>query len=457
MSKSIPSFIAIKHDVDKLVPMGLSELEIFEKFKRSLEDLSPTDLTTLKSYVAQAIEEHGSYHEVQAYMSGTLLAAHDHKDGYFLLNKHEHTKRFVKKSVLKDILSPKLDIKSRIIPCYFDYRPEVNKELFTEDGKTLYNSYEPPFWFKKSFYDGVKMVSLKTPPDIYTRLLTHLLDGDKPSIDYVTKWLATSLQSRNRCYLTTIGNQGIGKGVLGAVMKALHGADNFSEILFSDIQEKKFNSIFVNKRLIYLDEISIKTKKQEDLVKMFANDNMEAEYKGVDSKMVRNYASIYTSSNNIDSLRLSADDRRFSIVQMTSVPLRNVFSQEDFAALMEPKNLELYAAYLMGLKVSEMEMLHPFISSRTQMVREASITDLEDYIINQYAKENAGSEMDLGDFQNHLSEKFGAKYKPNAGYLSALAQRMPGYYVIHRPKVEGARPRKIKFTKLDSQPLSTEG
>lgn len=456
MSNRVPSFAAIKAEVNKQVPMGLSEADIFEKMKRDLQDLAPSEIGVLKSLVSQSIIEHKSYKEIQSYMNGILLAPNDSKDVYYLLDPVKHTKRLVRVSLLQRLLNPKVDIRNRIVPCYFRYDPFMNQEVYELGNETCYNSYEPAAWYKDAFYKDAELPKPAVEPEIYTRFLNHLLAGDKPSIEYVTKWLATSLQSRNRCYLTTIGNQGIGKGLLGEVMKALHGPENYSEVIFSDIQDKKFNSIFIHKRLIYLDEIAIKNKKQEDLVKMFANDNMEAELKGVDSKMVRNYASIYTSSNNIDSLRLSSDDRRFSIVELTSVSLRDVFSKEDFEALMNPANIAEYGAYLMNLPISEMEMLRPFVSARTQLVREASITDLEDYIVNQYAKEHAGEEMELSDFQNHLSEKFGAKYRPNAGYLSALAQRMPGHYKIHRPFTNGARPRKIVFTELKLQPKIAE-
>lgn len=457
MSGNIPSFASVKKTVDQLVPMGLPESAIGQKIIKDNGPLSDLDKKTLLTYVNEAVRENESYKEVQQYMTGKLLAPHDYKDGYFLLDPLKHTKRFIKKSILKDILSPKLDIKARIIPCYFDYRPEINSEIFEEEGKTLYNSYEPPFWFKDAFYTASAVPKGLEIPDIYTRLLMHLLNEDVKSFDYVIKWIANSLQGRNRCYLTTIGNQGIGKGFLGQVLKLLHGADNFSEILFSDVQEKKFNSIFVNKRLIYLDELAVKTKKQEDLIKLFANDNMEAEYKGVDSRMVRNYASVYCSSNNIDALRISADDRRFSIVEMTDVPLRQVFSKEDFDATLDPENIRKFAQYLMHVEISEMEMLNPFISTHSQLVRESSVTDLEDYLINEYCKENAGKDILVNDVQIHLSEKFGAKWKPSSAQLMNIQRRMPGYYVLHRPIVAtGARPRKMKISELEQQPNVNE-
>lgn len=454
MANNIPSYSAIKRYVDANVPMGLSQAQILTKLLREHSDMDAQGKKTLEVYVSEAILENGSYEEIQQYMNGVLLAPHDQKDGYYLLNPQSHAKRFIKKSVLKDILSPKLDIKSRIIPCYFDYRPFVKQEIFKEAGQTNYNSYEPPFWLKPSFYAGTVLPRVAEMPEIHKRMLEHLLGGDAQSIDYVIKWLANSLQGRNRCYLVTIAQEGIGKGVLGEVMKALHGDSNYTRTIWGKVKEMKFNSILFNKRIIYIDEIDIKNKSQEDLIKDFTNDTMDVELKGVDSRIVQNYASLYLSSNHLDSLRISPTDRRMSIVEMTETKLPTVFTPEEIDLMYkDPNTIEQLALFLMGVELDQSELLAPFISARTALVREASITDMEDYIINEYCKTYAGKDVPVEELQNHLSEKFGAKFKPTTSYLSNLSTKMPGHYKVHRPTVEnGARPRKLKIEELKNQP-----
>lgn len=452
MSK-VPSFKSIQKLVSDSVPMGLSEAQIVAIFARNNQDLDPQDLVTANAYIKQAISEHESYEEIQAIINGTLLAPHDRKDCYYLLDKVKHTKRELKMSLVHRLISPKVDLKMRTVPCYFDYRPFVNSEIFKENGQTNYNSYEPPFWLKPSFYSNAALPVVNEIPEIYKRLLVHLFAGDEKSIEYTIKWIANSLKDRNRCYLATIAAQGVGKGVLGKILGALHGTSNYTEIEWGKSKDKRFNSVFANKRIIYIDEIDIKTRAQEDMIKNFTNDSMEVEYKGVDSKTAANFASLYLSSNHLDSLRLSADDRRFSIVEMTDVKLRDAFTAAEIGEMHEESNIAQLGYYLMGIKLDAQEMLSPFVSARTAMVREASVTDMEDYIINEYCKTYAGKDVLLEELQNHLSEKFGGKFRPSAAYLMSLSQKMPGHYKVHRPHVEdGARPRKIKIEELKNQP-----
>ncbi|MBK7962484.1 MAG: hypothetical protein IPK04_15625 [Bdellovibrionales bacterium] len=91
--------------------------------------------------------------------------------------------------------------------------------------------------------------------------------------------MANSLQNRNLTILTAIGEEGIGKGILGEIMEDLHGKQNFIKVRDTVFKEK-FNAPFENKTLVYVDEIKITTREALDRIKDVVNWQIEIEKRG---------------------------------------------------------------------------------------------------------------------------------------------------------------------------------
>src|SRR6185437_15064174 len=112
--------------------------------------------------------------------------------------------------------------------------------------------------------------------------------------------------------LCTIGAQGIGKGVFGSILEALHGEANAVKVR-DQVFKGQFNAPLANKTLVYVDEIALTTKEAHDRIKDVVNQKVEIESKGKDPVQLKNYASFYLSSNSFDAIKLEAGDRRYSI------------------------------------------------------------------------------------------------------------------------------------------------
>lgn len=63
---------------------------------------------------------------------------------------------------------------------------------------------------------------------IYKDFFEHLVNNDKDSFDYLLDWLSFSITGRNQTMLVAVGEQGIGKGILGEIMRELHGHENYA-------------------------------------------------------------------------------------------------------------------------------------------------------------------------------------------------------------------------------------
>jgi len=316
-----------------------------------------------------------------------------------------------------------------IYPAQFTYNPFEATRLYRNNLDWFYNSYMPPTWYEEVFYsNGNNTINKRNLiPPLYQEFFNHLVKNHKSSYDYVLKWLANSIKDRNYCVLTAIGNQGIGKGVLGEIMRFLVGEKNFHT---SDTRliTKDFNKQFKNKRIVFCDEIQILKIEHVNKFKALINDMIEIEGKGENAVEVKNYASIYIASNNFDSIRLTDDDRRFSIIELTDEKLIKKMSTSQINQLIEPKNIQQLAEFLWYLPVDEDEMKTPFRSSRTEEVRLAGLKDWEEWLFDDYAVDHAGEDIKLSIVSEAVEEEFGSKFKPSRRALKKLQAVYPKKY-----------------------------
>jgi hypothetical protein len=177
-------------------------------------------------------------------------------------------------------------------------------------------------------------------------------------------------------------------------MRLLVGEKNFHT---SDTRliTKDFNKQFKNKRIVFCDEIQILKTEHVNKFKALINDMIEIEGKGENAVEAKNYASIYIASNNFDSIRLTDDDRRFSIIELTDEKLIHKMSTDQISSLIEPDNIKQLAEFLWHLSIDKDAMKTPFKSARTEAVRLAGLKDWEEWLFDDYAIENQGKTLNL--------------------------------------------------------------
>jgi len=183
-----------------------------------------------------------------------------------------------------------------------------------------FNSHIFPEW---RFHE----VKTPTPPQFFFSLMEHLFPTTEGR-RYVYHWMRNAIFDRNQTVLLLASNMGTGKGTLADIMEQLVGEPNFQK-QGEGFFQTRFNAELKNKRLVVFDEVSV-GKRTKDQLKLFCNNTIPIEKKGIDvAPAVTNYASYMVMNNYVTENELLADDRRFSVPEITDIPLLDVFSEEE--------------------------------------------------------------------------------------------------------------------------------
>lgn len=333
--------------------------------------------------------------------------------------------------------------KKNCILAQFTYNPRLDSPLTIDPslGVYVYNTFVPPKWRAGAYFHGEALVPVTSIPPIYEEFFRHLTDNDNASYEYLLDWLATSLQGRNFTILTAIGNQGIGKGTLGEIMKRIHGESNFSEA--SDkVFKEKFNGKLEAKTLVYVDEIDLKTKESHDRIKAVVNEYIEIEKKGIDAITVKNYASFYISSNDFDAIRPESDDRRYSVIQLTNTKLATTPLMGKLTELLDGANIEALGKFLYFRPIAR-DMLFPFRSRRFEEVKNASLADWELYILEEFIQEFKGGTPTIKAAQEALIGADVVSKAPGRRKFENLAKKYPKMFSVKKPS--GGKPRVLEI------------
>ena len=182
------------------------------------------------------------------------------------------------------------------------------------------NLYTPPRW---RFVDA--------PAKYHGRikqLMEHLFPVESDR-EYVLDWLHYAIVGRNETVLGLIGARGTGKGILfESVLSNLVGKE-YREVVGQDILQEKFNSPFKNKRFIFMDEVTITDEKELAKIRAFANRFIAFQSKGADAMTIENFSSMGVTSNDLKSFMVEPQERRFSLPEVTSVPLLDIMTEDE--------------------------------------------------------------------------------------------------------------------------------
>lgn len=427
MSKSIEE---VKKSVKKFIRLGYDKESICGILSKNDKSF---DSNILKDVVEDVVQDYPNYGMIQKIVRSELVVDKAGEDvNVIILDSKFKSIEPINRQRLFEMFDSKYDFKSKVYTATFDYRPlEPGMLLKNSDGSYSYNTYVPPKWLEEWFYSKGEIQPKKVSeiPTMYYKFFNHLVGGNKPSFDYLIKWLANGLKRKNYCILTTIGKQGIGKGVLGEIMRKIFGRENYyagSDRMFKGT----FNSQIANRRLVYCDEIFIREKEDEDKLKLVVNDNIEIEKKGVDAKEIKNYANFYVSSNNMDAICLTADDRRFSIIDLTDVKLLEIMSPDEIKELLEEKNVEMLARFLWYVNVDVKEMSKVFITERTSQVRAMGLKEWEEYFIMEYCPNNPGKVMKVHEAGEVIKDHFGYNTRVGRGRFLDLQNKYPESFKV---------------------------
>jgi hypothetical protein len=272
----------------------------------------------------------------------------------------------------------------------FTFSP--NQPPFTTKPRSetlVYNTYVPPKWRHEEYWFGKAVPKIERMPEIFDRYFTHITGGHTPSKEYLLDWIAHSLRNRNFTILTAIGVQGAGKGILGdGILKNLHGQSNYYYGR-DEVFKEKFNAQLLNKTIVNIDEVSLKTKEEHDKLKGIVNDLVEIEAKGKNAKNCQNFASFYITSNYMDAIQIEPGDRRYSIIQLTNTKIIETDLRDHIQYLCSPEAVFELGRYLWYRPVTH-DMLQPFRSERYEEVRLGGLKDWELFFVEEFCELHRG-------------------------------------------------------------------
>ena len=423
----------------KLVRSGFDKEQISSRLKHQFPE-------TKENVIDKIVNEKNDseFRLAQKIMRSNLFTNMREKGQLIFMDDPFHPEiKQIEKAQLRNVLD-KDAMKDLVIrPCEFVYDPFKRERVYEGDDLISYfNNYEPPTWMVDEYGQYKEVERVDKMPELFHRFFTHLSNGKESEYNYIIKWLANSIQDRNFCVLTAIGAPGIGKGVLGNIMLGLVGLSNFTKT-DNKLISKDFNAQIRNKRLVFCDEINIKKTNHMNKFKDLVNDKIEIEGKGKDAKLDDNYASIYVASNNLDSLYIPENDRRFSVIELTNNRLDSNFTVEEIEQLNELKNIEELAKYLYHYEVDKDEMLKVHRSQRLEDIKLSTLTDAQEWFLEDYAVEKKGQVIDLTIVQEAFREK---EFKAlSRSELSKLQERFSTIFKITFNRMNGKRVRRVKF------------
>ncbi|MCB0390553.1 MAG: hypothetical protein KDD58_04650 [Bdellovibrionales bacterium] len=365
-------------------------------------------------------------------IAGTIIRNIEDQRETFLINDNSNTRLSINMGTVFDTIS-KEDMEymrrsGKYVNAMITYNPEEAKSIYVdENGTPCFNKYQPPTWYKDIYWGNADRDKSIQLPQIYIDFFNHLTNGDQSSFDFLVDWLAKMVTGRNLTILTTIGEQGIGKGILGEIMQALVGDTNYIKCR-DTVLKTKFNGHIEGKRLVYIDELDIKhNKAAHDRIKDLVNPQIELEQKGKDPRFIKNYASIYLSSNSWDAVRIEAGNRRYSVIELTNVKITNTPLEPRIdTEILNPQNISLLGQYLLNHEI-KFDLKTPFHNSeRYNEVMMESIFEWEDYILNEWAPDHQGRTYSINEIKNAIKRHFKGNFRaPGRRKIEDLAKKFP--------------------------------
>lgn len=140
---------------------------------------------------------------------------------------------------------------------------------------------------------------------------------DKETLQYYIDASYHTIVDKMWAYPMLFGIKGTGKTTLVEMLIPCVGSDNYRKAPQNALH-KEFNGFKKNKRLVLMDEMVANTDKAINILKSDANKEFNIEEKNKEAEAVKNFVSMWIATNNISDWKFTHDERRFSVLELTS-------------------------------------------------------------------------------------------------------------------------------------------
>jgi len=190
----------------------------------------------------------------------------------------------------------------------YTYRPDIDAMVVNDEGVPALNIYRKP---------KIKAVAGDTTP--FLEFMAYMVPDEKERHE-VMRWCATLIarpEVRMRYALLMISeNQGIGKTTLGeSILMPLLGEANVSKPSVKELEDK-YNGYIGMKRLAIVDELYGSKKLYNQMKSMVSDDYVNLREMYRDGIKIRNWVTVYGTSNSEEALSIEKDDRRWLIPKL---------------------------------------------------------------------------------------------------------------------------------------------
>lgn len=382
---------------------------------------------------------------------------------YYLIDANTRTSESIKIESVENAFNKKTFDrikKTRLNTAVIGWNPDTTDFKYKEGLVNSINLYRPADWQLDYFLKGKPVPETKMP-DVYDQYLKHLT-RNKLSYDYCLAFMAATVQNKfkPKNYCVLMGRQGLGKGVFFDIISALVGTWNAGKIKAVNLADKKFNKEAKHKKILFFDEFRINGPTDEDALKDYVNETIEVEEKGVDSKIYKNYSSTLIATNDIGDLKISADDRRFCLVDTGPESLAEFAKKlkmpiEKYVAevLLDPENIANLGRFLLNFKYNTSLLTEMLESETRASLKQETAADWVTCVLSQICPENAGKKLLLTEVQEKLTEATNSKIRPGRRQWAKLAIDNPGFFklrVISNDK--GVSHQYIEFADKSTMP-----
>ena len=245
----------------------------------------------------------------------------------------------------------------------------ANKEL---------NTYQPSTYFQSTPTKGKKPTTL--PPTI-SKVISHVLANDQPTIDHLINWLAVIVQTRNKTGTAWVwhGTQGTGKGVLfHQILTPLFGEVNVVSKRMEEL-ESEFTGFMENKFLVFIDEIEAgnslyHSKISAKLKNLIVEPTISIRRMYTPAYMATNYANMIFASNKAGAVEISPDDRRYNVGPYQTQPIKLTSTEIDVTL---PTELKPFYDYLMQYPADTNKARTPLVSAARSTLIDISRTAID--------------------------------------------------------------------------------
>lgn len=239
--------------------------------------------------------------------------------------------------------------KPEIIPSV-DFRFDPANDALYEAEANFINRYTPPPYLK----NAKRVEGAKVPPAIW-RVINHATGGDPTVVERFLNWLAVIFQSRIHTQTAWIlhGTTGTGKGILfSRIIRPLVGERYAGEVNLGSLEEK-FNRFAEETIVLFVDEVD--TDQVKDIAKLMARlksmitePQLPIRAMRQDLREVPNHINLILSSNQPNSMRIEANDRRFNVCPRQEEKLLGPGESGEALVAQIKQQLPDFADYLMS-------------------------------------------------------------------------------------------------------------